>query len=735
LLEGQLYLVDFNKAELDTCLIAKTNMVWLWHRRLAHVGMKNLHKLLKGEHILGLTNVHFEKDRVCSVCQAGKQVGVHHPHKNIMTTDRPLELLHMDLFGPIAYISIGGSKYYLVIVDDYSCFTWVFFLQEKYQTQETLKRFLRRAQNEFGLRIKKIRSDNGREFKNSQIEGFLEEEGIKHEFSSPYTPQQNGVVERKNRTLLDMARTMLDEYKTPDRFWAEAINTPCYSINRLYLHRILKKTSYELLTDKKPNVSYFRVFGSICFILIKRGRKSKFAPKAIEGFLLGYDSNTRAYRVFNKSTRLVEVSCDIVFDETNGSQVEQVDLDELDDEEAPCVTLRNMSIRDVCPKESEEPIQAQDQSTSSNQASPPTQDEDEAQDNEDEGQEDEPPQEEDNDQGGDEADQDKEDEQEVQGQRPPHPRVHQAIQRDHPVNSILDDIHKGVTTRSRVAHFCEHYSFVSSIEPYKVEDALRDSDWVLPMQEELNNFTRNEVWHLVPRPNQNVVGTKGVFRNKQDEHSVVTRNKARLVAKGYSQVEGLDFGETYAPIARLESIHILLAYATYHGFKLYQMDVKSAFLNGPIKEEVYVEQPPGFEDSEYPNHVYKLSKALYGLKKAPRAWYECLRDFLITNGFKVGKADPTLFTKTIAKDLFVCQIYVDDIIFGSTNKSTCEEFSRIMIQKFEISMMGELKYFLGFQVKQLQEGTFISQTKYTQDILNKFGMKDAKPIKTREVNP
>jgi hypothetical protein len=276
----------------------------------------------------------------------------------------------------------------------------VFFLQEKSQTQETLKRILRQAQNEFGLRIKKIRSDNGTEFKNTQIEGFLKEEGIKHEFSSPYTPQQNGVVERKNRTLLDMARTMLDEYKTPDRFWAEAINIACYSINRLYLHRILKKTSYELLTGKKPNVSYFRVFGSKCFILIKRGRSSKFAPKVVEGFLLGYDSNTRAYRVFNKSTRLVEVSCDIVFDDTNGSQVEQVDLDELDDEEAPCVALRNVSIGDVCPKESEEPTQAQDQASSSMQASPPTQDEDQAQDDKDEDQEDEPPQEEDMDQGG-----------------------------------------------------------------------------------------------------------------------------------------------------------------------------------------------------------------------------------------------------------------------------------------------------------------------------------------------
>jgi hypothetical protein len=226
-----------------------------------------------------------------------------------------------------------------------------------------------------------------------------------------------------------------------------------------------------------------------------------------------------------------------------------------------------------------------------------------------------------------------------------------------------------------------------------MEDALRDLDYVVAMQEELNNFTRNEVWHLVPRPNQNVVGTKWVFRNKQDEHGVATGTKLDLLPNDI------------------------------HKSKVW-------ILMKPIKEEVYVEQPPGFEDIEYPTHIYKLSKALYGLKQAPRAWYECLRDFLLTNGFKVEKADPTLFTKTISKDLFICQIYVDDIIFGSTNKSSCEEFSRIMIQKFEISMMGELKYFLGFQIKQLQEGTFICQTKYIQDILKKFGMKNAKPIKT-----
>jgi hypothetical protein len=252
------------------------------------------------------------------------------------------------------------------------------------------------------------------------------------------------------------------------------------------------------------------------------------------------------------------------------------------------------------------------------------------------------------------------------------------------VDQILGDISKGVTTRSCLANFCEHYSFISYIEPFRVEEVLQDPDWVLAMQEELNNFKRNEVWSLVPRPKQNVVETKWVFHNKQYEHGVVTRNKARLMANGYAQVVGLDFEETFALVARLESIRILLAYAAHHSFKLFQMDVKSAFLNGPIKEEMYVEQPLGFEDDRYPDHVYKLSKALYGLKQAPRSCYECLRDFLISNAFKVGKADPTVFTKTCNGDLFIYQIYVNDIIFGSTNQNSCEEFSRVMMQKFEM---------------------------------------------------
>jgi hypothetical protein len=245
----------------------------------------------------------------------------------------------------------------------------------------------------------------------------------------------------------------------------------------------------------------------------------------------------------------------------------------------------------------------QDQPSSSMIVQPPTQDEQQV------------PQDYSMDQGGAQEQEGREDEGVPHA---PPTQVRTNIQRDHLVDQILSDISKEVTTHSHIANFCEHYSFVSFIEPFRVEEALQDLDWVLAMQEELNNLKINEVWSLVPRPKKNVVGTKWVFRNKQDEYEVVTRNKARLVAKGYTQVAGLNFEETFAPVARLESIRILLAYAAHHSFKLYQMDVKSTFLNGPIKEEVYMEQPSGFEDDRYPNHVYKLSKALYGLKYKPQ---------------------------------------------------------------------------------------------------------------------
>ncbi|GJY08962.1 retrovirus-related pol polyprotein from transposon TNT 1-94 [Tanacetum coccineum] len=227
-----------------------------------------------------------------------------------------------------------------------------------------------------------------------------------------------------------------------------------------------------------------------------------------------------------------------------------------------------------------------------------------------------------------------------------------------------------------------------------------------------------------------IIGTKWVYRNKLDENGVVPRNKARLVAQGYNQQEGIDYDETYAPVARLESIRILLAYACALDFKLYQMDVKSAFLNGFINEEVYIAQPPGFIDFTKPNYVYKLKKALYGLKQAPKAWYDRLKAFLIKHDYSMGMVDNTLFTKKKDSNLIIVQIYVDDIIFGSTCQEMCDDFAKIMHDEFEMSMMGELNFFLGLQIKQLDDGIFFNQSKYIKEMLKKFGLEDSKPIKT-----
>ncbi|GJQ97098.1 putative ribonuclease H-like domain-containing protein, partial [Tanacetum coccineum] len=273
-------------------------------------------------------------------------------------------------------------------------------------------------------------------------------------------------------------------------------------------------------------------------------------------------------------------------------------------------------------------------------------------------------------------------------------------------------------------------------EPKKISEALQDDSWVQAMQEELLQFKLQQVWVLVDLPHgMKVIGTKWVYRNKRDERGVVVRNKARLVAQGYTQEEGIDYDEVFAPVARIEAIRLFLAFASFMGFIVYQMDVKSAFLYGTIDEEVYVSQPPGFVDPDHPKKVYKVVKALYGLHQAPRAWYATLSTFLEKHGYKRGTIDKTLFIKRDKKDIMLVQVYVDDIIFGSTKKSWCDEFEALMKSRFQMSSMGELTFFLGLQVKQNKAGIFISHDKYVAEILKKFDLVNVKtgitPMETK----
>ncbi|GJX67616.1 retrovirus-related pol polyprotein from transposon TNT 1-94 [Tanacetum coccineum] len=485
-------------------------------------------------------------------------------------------------------------------------------------------------------------------------------------FSAPRTPQSNGVVQIKNRTLHTMSRTMLNEQSIPQKFWGNAVDTSTYILNRILIRPILGKTPYEIFRGRKPSLEYFKVFGSKCFILNTKDYLTKFDPKSYEGVFLGYSQNSKAYVVLNKHTMKVEESLNVTFDESPPpTKLSPLVDDDVGEEEAIKKNTKVVNNNN----EEDESIEVDE-------------------------------------------------------------IVNIKESKNHPLDQVIGNLNQR-TLRSQAQNHSNFFCFISTIEPKNVNEALKDESWVVAMQEELNQFVANDVWELVPLPiSQSVIGTKWVFRNKLDENGIVSRNKARLVAQGYNQQEGIDYDETYAPVARLESIRILLAIACANDFKLYQMDVKSAFLNGFINEEVYVAQPPGFIDFQKPNYVYKLKKALYGLKQAPKAWYDRLKAFLIKHEYSMGMVDNTLFTKKSKSHLIIVQIYVDDIIFGSTSQNLCDDFAKIMHDEFEMSIIGKLNFFLGLQIKQMEDGIFFNQSKYIKEMLKKFGLEDSKPTKT-----
>ncbi|GJT64900.1 retrovirus-related pol polyprotein from transposon TNT 1-94 [Tanacetum coccineum] len=298
--------------------------------------------------------------------------------------------------------------------------------------------------------------------------------------------------------------------------------------------------------------------------------------------------------------------------------------------------------------------------------------------------------------------------------------------KDHPLEQVIGEPSRPVLTRNQLrsdGDMCMYALTVSTVEPKNVKEAMTDPAWIESMQEELLQFKRLDVWVLVPLPdNIKPLTLKWLFKNKHDEENTVIRNKSRLVVRGYRQEEGIDFEESFAPVARMEAIRIFLAYAAHKSFIVFQMDVKTAFLHGTLKEDVYVCQPEGFIDADHPSHVYKLKKALYGLKQAPRAWYDELSTFLLQNHFFKGTIDPTLFIRRFDDDILVVQVYVDDIIFGSTHPRYTQLFSDLMKSRFEMSMMGEMTFFLGLQVNQSPRGIFINQSNYVLEILKKYGM-------------
>nr|KAJ0218843.1 hypothetical protein LSAT_V11C300152690 [Lactuca sativa] len=515
---------------------------------------------------------------MCSACEQGKQTKSSFKPKSCSSISVPLHLLHMDLFGPIHVRSLGGNKYTLVVVDEFTRFTWVVFLKKKSHAAQEIISLIHKNETLTGLKVKQLRSDHGTEFRKSTLKEFCDHKGIGQNFSPPRTPQQNGVAERRNRTMIEAGRTLMIHVCLPMSFWAEAVNTACFTQNRSLIHRIHKKTPYEMLKGRKPDL-----------------------------LSCPYDEVPHAEDEATISNSIVSVPSSLNPDTATRSSNNSSGTNEtLEAEDSP----------------------ATDNSSVSNSLESASVSE----------------------------------------------------HRYHPVDQIIGNIHDGVRTRSRVSNnFCMYINFVSMILPDKIHSALQDADWIKAMQEELNEFERHKVWTLVPRPSRKtIIGTRWVYRNKVDKDGIITRNKARLVAQGFTQIESIDYGETFAPVSRIEAIRLFLAYASYMNFIVYQMDVKRAFLHGMLEEEVFLNQPPGFVDKDHPDYVYRLDKVVYGLKEAPKAWYETLTSYLLENGYRRAAIDNTLFIKNKGSDMILVQIYVDDIIFGSPNEKLNKEFAEIM---------------------------------------------------------
>ncbi|GJR88497.1 putative ribonuclease H-like domain-containing protein [Tanacetum coccineum] len=601
----------------------------LWHRRLGHVNFKTINKLVKDNLVRGLPSKRFENDQTCVACLKGKQHKASCKSKIQNSITQPLFMLHMDLFGPTFVSSLMNKKYCLVVTDDYSKFTWVFFLASKDETRSILKNFIIEIENLVDKKVKIIRCDNGTEFKNRVMSEFCEKKGIKREFSVAKTPQQNGVAERRNKTL-----------------------------NRVLVVKPHNKTPYDLFKGRTPALSFMRPFGCHVTILNTLDSLGKFDGKSDEGFFVGYSLNSKAFRVQKKVFVHVILWKD-------GSLFDSSSKNACNDEPQPSSDAKKKDDEGVS-KES----------------------------------------------GIDDQDRHENSAQDINTARPSINTASENVNTDHPTLEATHDDFFGDETEVDMSNITTTY-----LVPFTPNTRIHKDHSL----DHVIGDIQSGVLVLVDLPKgKRAIGTKWIFRNKKDERGIVIRNKARLVAQGYTQEEGIDYDEVFAPVARIEAIRLFLAYASFMGFMVYQMDVKSTLLYGKIEEEVYVCQSLGFEDPENPDKVYKVVKALYGLHQAPRAWYKTLAKYLLDNGFHRGKIDQTLFIKKQKGDILLVQVYVDDIIFGFTKKELCIEFEKLMHAKFQMSSMGELTFFLGLQVKQKEDGIFISQDKYVAEILRKF---------------
>lgn len=693
------YLLDFDIYKQESAMMAAT--IGDWHERLGHPSVEVINRMARNNVVQDLRVKGGENDFRCVACTTNKCSRVGHPLRSSTRASKPGLTLHMDTAGPMSLESIGGARYFLLVKDEFSTYKIVRPVASKSNLPDEVKRVISITELETGNKVLRIVSDNGSEFKNHSLSNFLQERGIDQRFAVTYTPQQNGFIEREIRTVTECARTLLNRAKLTQELWAEMVSTAVYLLNRVINSRTGDKTPYELWHGKKPSVKNLHKVGSEAILLTPEGR-TKFAEKGEKLIFIGYTDVFNTFRFFDPESKQVLIACDAVFIEGGG------------DNSSSYSTYDGLKVPEIVEKETdsyteglinfEEEVEATDGDVSFKTAEESNTSLDET----------------------------------IIDLNSPNSDENKRSKVDN-IKSMLKNVPKNLMVRNKPPEILEkrlrsgnprHYANLSTIEasedPKSYKEAMTRSDkdkWTEAMKEEISSLKKNQVWVLVDRPENNIVTNKWVLKIKRKPNGEVERYKARLVARGFTQIQGIDYTETYAPVADMTSIRMLFAYAAIERLKIAQFDVKTAFLYGTLDETVYMEQPEGF--CEDPHKVCLLKRSLYGLKQSPRQWNQKFSNFLKDMKLIVSDNDNCVFYRH--KPLLIIAIYVDDGIVFAHDQNEIEDAIQQLSNRFEIHRV-ESTTFLGFQYHRGIDGSItIHQDSYVKTILKKFRMEEAKP--------
>ena len=739
---NRLYILNVKVAQ-PCCLAARRDDgAWQWHERFGHLNFEALKRLSAKEMVRGLPCLdHVEQ--FCDVCVLTKQRRLPFPQQSSFRAKERLELVHGDLCGPVTPATPGGRRYFLLLVDDLSRYMWVMILGSKGEAANAIRRVQVAAEAECGRKLRVLRTDNGGEFTAAEFASYCADEGVQRHYSAPYSPQQNGVVERRNQTVVGMARALLKQRGMPAVFWGEAVVTAVYILNRSPTKALNGMTPYEAWHGRKPAVSHLRVFGCLAFTK-ELGHISKLDDRSTPGVFIGYAEGSKAYRILDPRTQRVRTARDVVFDEGRGwawdkavddgtTPTYDFTIEYVHFEGAGGVGNSSPSRSTPAPKSPPTPAPHSPAPATTSSSPPRTPATTPATASSS------PP-------------------------RTPAPTVpspgtssptparveHDPVELVTPLSrdeERVDACYDGEPLRYRRVEGLlidpsvpgpasrilagELHLACDDGEPRSFAEAEKHAAWRAAMQSEMDAVETNRTWELADLPHgHRAITLKWVFKLKRDEAGAIVKHKARLVARGFLQQEGIDFDDAFAPVARMESVRLLLALAALKGWHVHHMDVKSAFLNGDLKEEVYVHQPPGFAIPGKEGKVLRLRKALYGLRQAPRAWNAKLDSTLKRMGFMPSPHEAAIYRRGNGGSALLVGVYVDDLVITGAKDAEVAAFKEEMKATFQMSDLGHLSFYLGIEVHQGDSGITLRQTAYAKRIVELAGLTDCNPALT-----